>query len=223
MTRPFAILTATALLLWSLPARAELDLTPVEKWVARASKIKTLTAEFRQEKILRTMKKPLETKGRLWYSQTANAFRWETGDPPRVIAALKPGGEELTVLKTEKKEAQVLSKKALSKDRMGQGLELLQAGFPTSMQSFQEKFAILAITPDQGWHRVELKPTVTMGGAVIKVMLMLNTKTNQMDAMHVYFRDGSILSNVLTATKENVAIPPAQFAPDLTGYTVKQK
>ena len=62
-----------------------------------------------------------------------------------------------------------------------------------------------------------------MGGAVIKVMLMLNDKSHQLDAMHVYFRDGSRISSTFTSMKPNASIPDSQFRIDLKGYTVKQK
>ncbi len=227
MNRLSFLLTITGgLLAAALPLRAEaaaLDLAPVQAWVANAAKVKTLIADFRQERVLRTMKQPLVTTGKLWYSQPANAFRWQTGDPAKLIAILKPGREELTVARTEKKEAEVIGKAALQKDRMGQGLSLMQAGFPSSLEEFQKRFTILAIIPESNWHRVELKPAVTMGGAVVKVMLMLNATTHKLDAMHVYFRDGSRISSIFTSMKENAAIPAAQFSMDLTGYTVKRK
>lgn len=199
-----------------------LDLAPVKAWIAKSSTLKTLTADFRQARHLRTVKKPLESTGRVWI-KVGGAFRWQVGDPPKLLAILGPQGD-FTVINDAKKAAEILSPESLEKDQAGQSLAFLRAGFPGSLEAFQKKFQITAITPEGDWDRVELKPA---GGessfAVIKMGMYLHRDRHTLGSMQVYLRDGSWIDTVFTTTQENPDIPASLFQPDLTGYAVKRK
>lgn len=203
------------------PASAP-DLAPVKAWIAKSTTIKTLTADFRQSRYLRTVKKPLESTGRVWI-KVGGVFRWQVGDPPKLLAILGPQGD-FTVINDAKKVAEVLSPESLEKDQAGQSLAFLRAGFPASLEAFQKKFQITAITPDGDWDRVELKPAAGESSfAVTKMGMYLHRSRHTLGSMQVYLRDGSWIDTVFTTTQENPEIPATLFQPDLTGYNVRRK
>lgn len=205
-----------------LKAAEPVDLTPVKQWIARSGKIKSLIAEFRQERQLRTVKKPLESTGRVWI-QVGGAFRWQVGDPPRVVAVLGPGGD-FTLLNESKKTAELISSQSLENDSSGQSLAFLKAGFPGSLEEFQKKFEVREIAAEGEWDRVELKPAGGGGSlAVLKMLLYLHHDRHTLGSIHVYLRDGSRISTTFTAIQENPEIPASRFTVDLTGYEVKRK
>jgi hypothetical protein len=210
---------------WSIGlVRAEqpVDLVPVEKWIARAAGVKTVVAEFRQERQLRTLKKPLETTGKVWVSLLDGGLRMETGVPARVIAVLPPKGD-LTLLDVEKKEAQIVPRAGLERERAGQALSFVMAGFPKDLASFQERFEITAVVPEQEWHRIELKPRgAGKSIAVLKVILMVEQSSHKLAALHVMLRDGSRIGQTFTDVRENAAIQPSIFAVDTAGYRFKK-
>lgn len=205
-----------------LPAAEPPDLTPVKEWIARSGKIKSLIADFKQERQLRTVKKPLESTGRVWI-EVGGPFRWQVGDPPKVVAVLGTGGE-FTLLNESKKTAEVIPAESLEKDPAGQSLAFLKAGFPGSLEEFQKKFEVREIVREGDWDRVELKP---VGGgnslAVLKMLLYLHHDRHTLGSIHVYLRDGSRISTTFTAIQENPEIPASRFTVDLTGYGVKRK
>lgn len=203
-------------------AGAAPDLTPVKEWIAKQAGVKTVIVDIKQERHLRTVRKPLESAGRFWLGVNG-AFRWQAGDPPKLVAVMTPQ-EELSVIYPEKKTAEVYSKAALEREDAGQGIEFLRAGFPATLEEFQQRFEITDIKSADGWDQVEVKPAGAGSSfAVRKMVLTLNQKTRRLGAMQIHLRDGSWINNTVLAIQENPAIPAAQFGYDLTGFSVKRK
>lgn len=204
------------------PVTAAPDLAPVKAWIAKQAGIKSLIVDIKQERYLRTVKKPLASEGRFWFT-AGGAFRWQAGDPPKLVAVMS-AQEEFSVIYPAKKTAEVFSKAALESDSAGQGIAFLRAGFPTSLEEFQARFEVTEITGADGWDTVEVKPAGAGSSfAVRKMVLSLNQKTHRLGAMQIHLRDGSWINNTVTAMEENPAIPASQFGYDLTGFEVKRK
>ncbi|MDB6071773.1 MAG: LolA family protein [Verrucomicrobiales bacterium] len=215
---------AVLFLAWAGPAMAQggPDLAPVKAWIAKQAGIKSLIVDIRQERHLRTVKKPLESTGRFWFVQ-GGAFRWQAGDPPKLVAVMTPA-EEFSVIYPAKKTAEVFSKAALEREDAGQGIAFLRAGFPSSLDEFLQRFEVTEIKSVDGWDNVEVKPAGAGSSfAVRKMVLTLNQKTNRLGAMQIHLRDGSWINNTVIDLKENPAIPDSQFSYDLTGFEVKRK
>lgn len=209
------------------PAAAEdsVDLAPVRRWITRQAKVKTLTADFRQERHLRTVRKPLVSEGKFWFTagDGGGAFRWQAGEPPKLIAILTPD-REFCLMEPEKKEAQVFSRETVERDSGAQGLNFLKAGFAASLEELREQFQITEVAPEGEFWRVELKPARGGDRVVVRRMtLFLLRDGDTLTAMRLYFRDGSWMENAFTRFQENPAIPAELFRPDLTGYAVKRK
>ena len=224
----FGFLLLLPVLAVSVPAAPEPvstapDMAVVERWVKRSAGLKTVVADFRQERKLVTMRKPLESTGRLWFSVERSAFRLQSGDPPKFVAVLR-ADVGLTILHPEKKEAEVISMEALTRSEMGQALQFLTAGFPKSMEALREQFEVMSVAAEQGWHQIELKPAGYDGNAPVRrLVVQVDARTGTPGAVHLMLRDGSRVSNTFTKVEENPAIPEAQFTADLTGYAVKRK
>ncbi|RYD36781.1 MAG: outer membrane lipoprotein carrier protein LolA [Verrucomicrobiaceae bacterium] len=203
-------------------AAAAPDLAPVKAWIAKSTTIRTLVADFKQQRNLKTVRKPLESTGRVWI-KVGGAFRWQVGDPPKLTAVLSPQGE-FTVMNHAKKAAEIFSPEALEKDQASQALTFLRVGFPSSLEAFQRKFDIIQVSPDGDWDRVEMKPAAGTGSSgVVKMGMYLHRGRHTLGSMQVYLRDGSWIDTVFTSTQENPDIPTALFQPDLTGYSVRRK
>ena len=202
---------------WAAP-----DLAPVKAWIAKQAGIKTLIVEIKQERHLRTVKKPLESAGRFWFVQ-GGAFRWQAGDPPKLVAVMSPQ-EEFSVIYPEKRTAEVFSREAVEREDAGQGIAFLRAGFPSNLEEFLKRFEVTEIKTVDGWDMVEVKPAGEGASfAVRKLVLSVNRQTHRLGAMQIHLRDGSWINNTVTGIQENPAIPAAQFSYDLTGFKVKRK
>lgn len=203
-------------------ADAPVDLSPVKAWIAKQASVKSLIVDLKQERHLRTVKKPLESEGR-FYFLAGGAFRWQAGDPPKLVAVMSPE-EEFSVIYPAKKTAEVFSREALERDDAGQGIAFLRAGFPTSLAEFQQRFEVIGIKSEGGWDIVEIKPTGAGSSfAVRKLVLTINQESHRLGAMQIHLRDGSWINNSVTSLQENPVIPASQFKFDLSGYTVKRK
>ena len=224
MTRPFAKYVIIAGLMSALraPALAAPDLAPVKAWIAQQAGVKSLIVDIKQGRHLRTVKRPLESAGRFWFIR-GGAFRWQAGDPPKLVAVMSPA-DEFSVIYPMKKTAEVFSKAAVEREDAGQGIAFLRAGFPASLEEFQRRFEVTEITSADGWDTVEVKPAGEGSSfAVRKLVLSLNQQTRRLGAMQIHLRDGSWINNIVTGLQENPVIPASQFSYDLSGYAVKRK
>ena len=198
------------------------DLTPVKQWIVKQSGVKSFIVDIRQERHLRTVKKPLVSAGRFWFVK-GGAFRWQAGDPPRLVALMSPQ-DEFSVIYPAKKTAEVFSKTSVEREDAGQGIAFLRAGFPSSLEDFLQRFEVKEVRREAGWDMVEVKPAGAGSSfAVLKLVLSLNQQTHRLGAMQIYLRDGSWINNTVTAVQENPAIPASQFSYDLAGFEVKRK
>lgn len=203
-------------------AAPPLDLAPVKAWIAQQAAVRSLIVDIKQERHLRTVKKPLESAGRFHFVQ-GGAFRWQAGDPPKLVAIMKTEGE-FSVIYPAKKTAEVFSKASVDREDAGQGIVFLRAGFPESLEDFLERFEVISIKSAAGWDSVEVKPAGAASAfAVRKLVFSLNQQTHRLGAMQIHLRDGSWVNNTVTSIKENATIPASQFTYDLSGYEVKQK
>ena len=81
-------------------AAAEPDLKPLEAWIRKQKDLKSLDAEFVQERKLPSLKKPIATPGRLRI-QRPGKLLWELGQPVKTLAV--SDGTTMTLLDVAKK------------------------------------------------------------------------------------------------------------------------
>lgn len=134
------LLTGLAGLAARGPLRAAAaDEAPVRQWVERARSLKSVAAEFRQERYRRALNKPLITAGRLWH-RADGTLRRQLGEPPRTIALRTGSGAALRVIEPE--ERTVRSFAADEAGINGGALALFDAGFPESYEACAKRFRL---------------------------------------------------------------------------------
>jgi outer membrane lipoprotein-sorting protein len=191
----------------------------VKKWVEHTSKLKTFSASFTQFRFLRTVRKPLESSGTITFA-APGSIRWEAGAPVNMIATIKAGGD-LIIQHPDKKHAEVISRAKLEEKSDGQGLALLESGFPQSFDDFQKKFEVMNIVKVGEVWKVDAKLAGGASATVRKLVFLIQDGAFTLNGLQFYFRDGSHVESNFTKFTENAALPKDAFVPDLKGYEVK--
>lgn len=219
MNRVFII--CAALLISSAAAEDEIDLTPLKTWVENQKGLKSLRAEFTQERKLRTLKKPLTSEGKFWF-QAPDQFRWEIGDPPKSIAI--HSGSELTVLDTAKMEAEVIDTSNDEDDSRSRFAAFFDLSVPQTWEAFEAALHVVSVERDGETWVAQLTPKDPKRIRGVKsIAFRLDAKARQLLAFSLLFRDGSTLQSVFTKLERNASVDGGRFAPSLEGYDVKRQ
>ncbi len=195
------------------------DLTPVKKWVEHTAKIKTFSASFTQQRFLRTVRKPLESQGTIQFA-APGSVRWEAQGQVNMIATVKAGGD-LTIQHPGEQKAEVITRAMLQEKGDGQGLALLESGFPQSFAEFQKKFEVTKVEKQGEFWQVEAKLVGSASKAVTKVVFLIQDGAFTLGGLQFHFRDTSRVESRFTKFIENPTLPKDCFVPDLSGYKVK--
>lgn len=191
-------------------ATAQPDLAPVRAWIEKGRALRSIAAEFKQERYLRTVNKPLVSVGRLWFTQ-AGALRWEIGSPPRVLALRERREADMTVLDMKAQTRRTLTPAALAEQRSPYAM--LDAGFPASLEEFEKNFRVKEVETKGEEIRIETQTTDgRMAIAVMKIVFVLEATHQQLRAVEIWFRDGSKIVNTFTRVTENAPLPASLLA-----------
>ena len=215
------ILTGLVVTGLSAGLRAD-DLEPVRKWIKQQAGMKTAIVEFAQERRLRTLKEPIVKEGTFWY-QAPSSFRWQVGSPPQIVAVQKGKGD-LFVVDEEKKTIDQYPYEIVLEKGNSNGLSFLEAGFPRDLAEFQKNFKIRSVKELEDF--TEVQTTLTDRRASLgcrKVVFFLDAKTSELRHVHLYFRDGSTVTNRFKSMKVNPSIPAKTFMVGTDGYKVELK
>lgn len=120
---PRVLLLCLLAVLPTLASAQSPDLAPLKKWVARQAEIRTVQADFVQSRTYRALRDPLTSRGRLLFS-APGSFRWEAGDPPKMIVLRK--GESYFLIQPAKKRAERLPADAVNEASGERGLPMLR-------------------------------------------------------------------------------------------------
>lgn len=197
-----------------------LDLTPVKKWVERSASLKTLTVSFYQSRHLKAVTKPLTSTGTIHF-QAPDTFRLQSGDPAKLILTSNSGGN-LTIQRPEKMVAEVFTREQVQAKSDGHGLAFIESGFPRSMEAFQKRYEITAITKIENDWYVEAKPANTSSKVVSKLVLIIADRSAMLSGLRIFFKDDTWMESTFSNHKENAGLSDALFVPNLTGYTIKK-
>ncbi|MGI8604068.1 MAG: outer membrane lipoprotein carrier protein LolA [Verrucomicrobiales bacterium] len=197
------------------------DLNPVRQWIGRASKITSVEAVFIQERVLKTLNRPLTSPGRMWF-KAPGSLRWQIGEPAKLIVIQAKKGAPLYVLDPSTKVARIFVAAATS-SRASQVLSFLEAGFPRSLDEFQQRFRIQSVERKESAIVVSGQLNDRRSAvAVMKVVFIIEPASYQLRQIEVWFRDGSKIINKMTQVIENAAVPTSVFDVGLEGYRIDQ-
>lgn len=191
------------------------DQTVLDAWLKRQSAIQSLEVSFTQERKLPSLKDPVTTPGKLSFAKPGKV-RWELGDPPATIAI--SDGSQFTLIDMASRTARRV---AVDSPQAARFSMLTGKGFQTP-EDFQQVFEIIESRVDHGIHQFTLKPRDRrIRGQVPWVFLSIDPANHELRAMEMELQDKSRIRTLFAKPGFNRKLPPATFAADLAGFTVK--
>ncbi len=195
--------------------QAELDLKPLESWIAKQKTLRSLDTDFVQERKLPSLKKPVSTPGRLRMARPGK-LRWELGNPVKTLAV--SDGTTMTLLDVAKRRGKTIA--AGSPD--AKQFTLLSDDSFSDLASFQQTFELVESRVVSGIYQLTVRPKdKAMRKQVSWMFLDIDTRTHELRALDLQMADQSRIRTVFSNAKVNAKIDPAVFAADTAGFQMK--
>ena len=192
----------------------------LEEWLSNQVAIKTWTADVVQTRKIKSLVRPLESWGQVWFVHP-NQFRWQLSKPPHTIAVRNQ--QELLIVYPKLKQMERYLFDNITNPAMQQALALLEVGFPSDPKRFHERYELLAVTTIDEVRRFELQPRDKQARRLLaKVRLDVSTNDFILLATELEFPDGSTLRNSFSNHRLNVELDASLFQIDTSDYTVVQ-
>ncbi|MCW1912487.1 outer membrane lipoprotein carrier protein LolA [Luteolibacter sp. GHJ8] len=193
-------------------ARAELDIKPLEAWIARQKDLKSLEADFVQERKLPSLKKPISTPGRLRMERPGKLL-WELGQPVKTMAV--SDGSTMTLVDVAKKRG----KRIDADSSEARQFTMLSNQAFQDLAGFQDAFELVESRVTEGIYQLTVRPKdKQMRKHVSWMFLDIDMKSQELRALDLEMEDKSRIRTVFSKAKINPKIDPAVFTPDLSGY-----
>ncbi len=214
MSAPFSSRLGPALLLLVLLApiasRAETEAqAALDGWLARQSEIQSWTAAVVQTRHLRSLAKPLESSGRVWFARP-NQFRWQLGEPARTVAVRS--GEELVITYPRLRQVERYSLGAEIAPMWRYVLDLLELGFPSDAESFHERYELTEATSKDGVWAFRLRPSAEEARTLLEAVRIEVSETDlRLVSTELIFPDGSRMKNRFSELRIDPPLEPALF------------
>lgn len=199
------------------PVLALAETEVVKKWIEGQSNIKSLTADFTQERRSREGRRPVVSKGKFSFA-APGSFRWQMGEPAVTLAVQQAAGD-LVVANVKRKKATVYPVALLKAEEAAMGFSFIEAGFPKTLAAFEKNFTVSGIETKAGVHHV----TVTINDrrtsvALRKMIFYVVEGSYDLRGFYLRFRDSSSITTLFKNVKKNAAVAAADFKVDLSGY-----
>ncbi len=209
------------ILLSSTGGRAEIDSSRefLNAWLKEQEKIKTWSADVVQIRNLKSLVRPLKSRGRVWFQQP-NRFRWQLGDPPRTIAVRK--NDELLIIYPRLKQVERFAVDEGVDPAWKQVLALLEVGFPSDAETFFSRYELVATKRLKKSWEFELRPAAEMARRLLdRVTVEISTRDFALLETKLVFPDGSSMRNLFVHRQLNPELDESLFDLDIEeGYTV---
>ncbi len=197
----------------------------VQRWITVGSGVKSIELDFVQERKLKALRQPLSKAGHLWF-QRPEAFRWQIGEPPTLIATRGTNGF-LQVADTQKKKLRTWTAAELAAEAgngRGNGFGMAGAALPSTIEAFEQVFQIRSAketeTPGVWIIRLDLQDKKA-GLFVKEILFTLQPETGSLRQFEIHMRDGSIMTTRVTREQKNKPIPSSMFNLDTGGYEIE--
>lgn len=208
--RLFALLLALTAVV-----RAELDLKPLETWIGRQKNLRSLDADFVQERKLPSLKKPIATPGRM-RMQRPGKLRWELGNPVKTLAV--SDGTTMTLLDVAKKRG----KRIEADSPEAKQFTLLSDGSFRDLASFQQTFELVESRMSGPIYQLTVRPRdKAMRRHVAWMFLDIDTRSQELRALDLELDDKTRIRTVFSNAKVNAKVDPAVFVADTAGFLMK--
>ena len=219
--RSASILLALFLLILLSSAEAGPDSSRefLNTWMDQQAKIKTWSADVVQIRNLKSLTRPLKSRGQVWFLQP-NRFRWQLGDPPRTIAVRK--NDELLIIYPRLKQIERFAAGENIDPAWKQVLALLEVGFPSDSETFFTRYELVRTTRLKKSWKFELRPAAKVARKLLdRVNVEISTRDFTLLATELVFPDGSTMKNEFIHRRLNPDLDEALFDFEIEeGYTV---
>ena len=206
------------LILLCLPLSADDNDEIIAQWLARQGEVKTWAAEVTQTRQLRSLTRPLESQGQVWFAQP-NRFRWQLGSPPRTIAVRT--ADELLVAYPRLRQLERYPMTGELDESWRQVLALLEVGFPSDAETFHASYEVLSVTASGERWLLELRPAARQARRLIeRVRVELVAESFELAATELEFPDGSTMRNDFSGHRTDPELEASIFELDAEGYDV---
>lgn len=179
--------------------------------------IHSVSANFTQTRALRTLRSPLQSKGRFWF-KAPNWFRWELGEPPKTIVIGAPGG--VTVIQPGKMRATRRPLEISGSSDSSGALGMIRFPGSGSFEEFQRRVQVLAITTSGSKCHLEMLPRDAAARRLSAIKWDFDMHTGHWISFEIVTREGSSILNEFSNVEINPKIEKGIFDFDLTGYRV---
>lgn len=181
----------------------------IETWLERQAEIETWAADVVQTRRLRSLVRPLESSGQVWFARP-DRFRWQLGDPPRTIAIRTP--ESLEILYPRLKQLERYPFGAEIDESWRQALALLEVGFPEDAELFRQRYELLSAEQLEDRWRFELQPRESGARTLIsKVIIEVAADDWRLLATELAFPEGSTMRNDFSEHRLGIELEPDLF------------
>ncbi|WP_265594111.1 outer membrane lipoprotein carrier protein LolA [Haloferula sp. BvORR071] len=193
-------------------ARADLDVKPLETWIAKQKDLQSLEADFVQERKLPSLKKPVSTPGKLRMVRPGKLL-WELGNPVKTLAV--SDGSSMTLIDVENKRGKVIDQDTAEAKQF----TLLSDQAFRDLAGFQATFELVESRVTDGIYQLTVKPKdKALKKHVSWMFLDIDQKTQELRALDLELDDKTRIRTVFTQSKINAKIDPAVFQPNTEGY-----
>ncbi len=198
------------------------NLAPLKDWMTTTAQTRTLQADLRQTREMKTFNRPLTSTGRFFY-QAPSQYRWQIEEPQPKSAILAP--EKVAILYPKMKRMELIELESVEKSSWRDTLELIRAGFPRSLEDLEEHFRIVGLQPapdHEGEYLLQLHlRRKRSGNPVQEVQVLFDPQSPAPKLTALIFGDGSRVLSQFTNVQVNQPLPEDIF--DTTppeGYSV---
>ncbi|MEI6279867.1 MAG: outer membrane lipoprotein carrier protein LolA [Verrucomicrobiae bacterium] len=207
-----------AMFLGGATSAAPPDLSPLKEWIARQKNVRSVSADFTQTRALSALRSPLTSTGRLWFV-APDWFRWELGDPPKIIIIGTPKG--LTTIQPGRNRAE--RKPASPSGSLADSGPLGMIRFPGggSFEEFQRLVQVLAFESTGSRCHLEMLPRDARSARrLAAIKLDFDPATGHWLSFEIVTREGSSIRNEFRNVRINPRLDKELFEYDLTGFHV---
>lgn len=185
----------------------------LSRWFQQQTNVQTWSAGFVQTRQLKTLSRPLESTGQVWFA-APNRFRWELGTPAQTIALRTTNELYVIYPRLKRAERYPLSPEATGPWR--DALTLLEAGFPRDRAELESRFEITSQAITNELCVLTLQPK-SAGARKLMPQLRIGFATNDFSLRltELQFADGSTLRNDFTNSVLNAPLDETRFTPAL--------
>ena len=178
-------------------------------WLAQQAEIKTWSADVVQIRNLRSLVRPLKSRGQVWFLQP-NRFRWQLGDPPRTIAVRKD--EELLIIYPRLKQIERFAGGEDVDPAWKQVLALLDVGFPSDAATFFARYKLVSATQSKKSWKFELRPAAEAARRLLdRITIEVSKRDFALLSTELTFPDGSTMQNRFIHRRLNPHLDKGMF------------